>query len=235
MHKFIKKIKNNEEKPYVVKNFLNSNEIREFIDLYQKLPIEVNNQRQKIVKKKWSTKLFPDLQKIYIEKLKSAIGEFSMDNPKDKMGNESLGLFQESFKPVSLHVDTGFDFDKVIYKQTLLPLSDEGETVIFKNRFYGCSTTFSINERELAAEGYNKRSSEHIELYNKKPFDKIMHEKYLQHEEIENLRGLEIDMIYKWKLGEILIFDRTSLHCSSSNLNRKKIGFTTSTKLNEIN
>ena len=62
-----------------------------------------------------------------------------------------------------------------------------------------------------------------------------MHEKYLQHEEIENLRGLEIDMIYKWKLGEILIFDRTSLHCSSSNLNRKKIGFTTSTKLNEIN
>ena len=26
-----------------------------------------------------------------------------MDNPKDKMGNESLGLFQESFKPVSLH------------------------------------------------------------------------------------------------------------------------------------
>ena len=51
MHKFIKKIKNNEEKPYVIKNFLNSNEIREFIDLYQKLPIEVNNQRQKIVKK----------------------------------------------------------------------------------------------------------------------------------------------------------------------------------------
>ena len=48
MHKFIKKIKNNEEKPYVIKNFLNSNEIREFIDLYQKLPVKVNNQRQKI-------------------------------------------------------------------------------------------------------------------------------------------------------------------------------------------
>ena len=50
MHKFIKKIKNNEEKPYVIKIF-KLNEIREFIDLYQKLPIEVNNQRQKIVKK----------------------------------------------------------------------------------------------------------------------------------------------------------------------------------------
>ena len=44
--------------------------------------------------------------------------------------------------PVSLHVDTGFDFEKIIYKQTLLPLSNEGETIIFKNRFYGCSYNF---------------------------------------------------------------------------------------------
>ena len=36
-------------------------------------------------------------------------------------------------------------------------------------------------------------------------------------------------MIYKWRPGEILIFDRTNLHCSSSNLSGKKIGFTTST------
>ena len=91
--------------------------------------------------------------------------------------------------PVSLHVDTGFDFDKIIYKQTLLPLSEEGETVIFKNRFYGCSTTFSINEKELAAKGYNKRSSEHIELYSKKPFNKKDHEKFLKHEEIDNSKG----------------------------------------------
>ncbi len=235
MHRFIEKIKNYEEKPYVIKNFLDPREIADFVKLYDELPIEVNNQRQKIVKKKWSKKYFPKLQSAYNEKLKSAIGEFFMDNPKNKMGEDSLGLFQESFMPVSLHVDTGFDFDKIIYKQTLLPLTEEGETVIFKNRFYGCSTTFSINEKELAAKGYNKRSSEHLELYNKKPFDKATHEKYLKHEEIDNLKGLEIEMVYKWKLGEILIFDRTNLHCSSSNLNGKKIGFTTSTIRNEIN
>ena len=62
-----------------------------------------------------------------------------------------------------------------------------------------------------------------------------MHERYLKHEEIENLKGLEIEMIYKWRLGEILIFDRTSLHCSSSNLSEKKLGFTTSTFKNEVN
>ena len=229
MHKFIKKIKQFEDKPFVVTNFINNKEVENFIKLYKELPIEVNNQRQKIIKKKWSSNFFPDLQKIYKKKLKSVIGDFEMDNPNTKDGLDSLGFFQESFLPVTLHVDTGFEFDKIIYKQFLIPLSDHGETVIFKNRFYGCSTTFSLNEKELAAKGYNKRSSEHIDLYNKKPFDKSIHEKFLKHEEIDNLRGLEVEMIYKWRLGEILIFDRTSLHCSSSNLSGKKIGFTTTT------
>ena len=47
-----------------------------------------------------------------------------------------------------------------------------------------------------------------------------------KHENIKNLKGLEIEMVYKWKVGEILIFDRSQLHCSSSNLKNKKIGFT---------
>ena len=170
MHKFIEKIKKFEEKPKVIKNFFNDNQIESLIDLYKSLPIEINNQRQKIVKKKWSKKFNPELQKIYTDKLTSVIGANSMDNPSTKNGEESLGLFQESFMPVSLHVDTGFDFTKIVYKQILVPLTKEGETVIFKNRFYGCSTTFSIDPNELKAKGYNKRSSEHLDLYDKKPF-----------------------------------------------------------------
>ena len=150
-------------------------------------------------------------------------------NPITKEGDQSLGLFQESFMPVSLHVDAGFDFNKILYKQTLLPLSEHGETVIFKNRFYGCATTFSINPKELSAKGYNKRSSEHINLFGGKSFDKKIHERYLIHEDINNLKGLEVDLIYKWQLGDLLIFDRTSLHCSSSNLKGKKLGLTTLT------
>ena len=230
MHTFLKEIKKFEEKPSVIKNFINNQEIEKFLKLYEDLPIEINNKRQKIVKKKWSINFLPELQYIYKKRLETVIGKYSMDNPKTKDGDESLGLFQESFMPVGLHVDTGFDFDKIIYKQILIPLSEEGETVIFKNRFYGCSTTFSIDPQELLAKGYNKRSSEHLKIYSKKPFEKNMHEKYLKHEEIENLNGMEIEMVYKWRLGEILIFDRTNLHCSSSNLKGKKIGFTTSTK-----
>ena len=161
-----------------------------------------------------------------MKKIKKKLGNFKLDNPKTKNGLSSFGLFQESYKPVSLHTDTGFNFRKVIFKQFLLPLSPKGETVIFKNRFYGCSTTFSIDPKELKAKGYNKRSSEHLKIFKGKNFDKKKHIKYLKHENIKNLKGLEIDMIYKWKLGEILIWDRNQLHCSSSNLKNKKIGFT---------
>ena len=229
MHKFLDKIKSIDSKPKIIKEFLNKKEIENFQKLYEKLPIEINNKRQKIIKKKWSETYFPDLQKLYIKKLETVINDFKMDNPKTLDGTNSLGLFQESFKPVSLHVDTGFNFDKVIYKQTLLPLSNEGETIIFKNRFYGCSTTFSIDPEELSVKGYNKRSSEHLMLYNQRPFDEKMYNKYLKHEDLNNLKGLEIEMVYKWRLGDLLIFDRTNLHCSSSNLKNKKIGFTTST------
>ena len=117
-------------------------------------------------------------------------------------------------------------FKKVIFKQFLLPLSSQGETIVFKNKFYGCSTTFSIDPKELKAKGYNKRSSEHLKIFNGKDFDRKEHKKYLKHENVDNLKGLEIDMVYKWKIGEVLIWDRTQLHCSSSNLKNKKIGFT---------
>ena len=229
MHTKIDEIKKNESKPIIVKNFLDKAEILKFQKLYSDLPVEVDNKRQKILKKKWSINFEKELQINYKNKLKSIIGDYQMDNPNSKDNLESLGLFQESFLPVSLHVDTGFNFNKIIFKQTLVPLSEEGETIIFKNRFYGCSTTFSINPTELAAKGYNKRSSEHINLYNGESFDKKIHDKYLKHEEIGNLKGLKVELIYKWKLGDILVFDRTNLHCSSSNLKNRKLGFTSST------
>lgn len=230
MHKFIQEIKKFESKPFVVKNFLNNDDIRSFKNLYEELPIEINNKRQKIIKKKWSINFNKELQNKYTKKLEEVIGSYKMDNPVTKDGLESLGLFQESYSPVTLHVDTGFDFKKKIFKQTLLPLSETGETIIFKNRFYGCSTTFSIDPKELSARGYNKRSSEHLNLYGGKNFDINIYNDYLTHENIENLRGLEVELIFKWKLGDLLIFDRSNLHCSSKNIDNKKIGFTTSTK-----
>ena len=32
-------------------------------------------------------------------------------------------------------------------------------------------------------------------------FDKDIHAKYLSHEDINNLKGLEVEIVFKWKVG----------------------------------
>ena len=234
MHKNIDKIKKLEGPPQVIKNVFSKTEIENFINLYQKLPTTVHNKKQNVIKKRWLKDYSQELESLFYNKVKNEIGDFKMDNLKDENNNDILGLFQESYNPIGLHVDAGFNLDEIIFKQTLIPLTSKGSTVIFKNKFYGSSTNFTIDQDELKIKdlkyGQNIRSSEHLNLYKKKPFSKEDHIKYLKHEKIENLLGLEIDIVYEWELGSLLIFDRTRLHCSSSLIEGKKIGLTTFTK-----
>jgi hypothetical protein len=234
MHKQIEKIKKTESKPRVVKNIFSKEEIKKFINLYNELPITVHNKKQNVIKKRWLAKYGEKLEKLFYDRLKNEIGDFKYDNLKNDDGSEILGLFQESYNPIGLHIDGGFNFEDFIYKQSLIPLTPIGSTVIFKNRFYGKSTNFTIDKKELELKdlkyGQNKRSSEHIGMYGDKPFDEKLFKKYLNHEKIENLIGLEVELIYEWEVGSMLIFDRTNLHCSSSVIDGKKIGLTTFTK-----
>jgi hypothetical protein len=237
MHENLNKIKSLESSPRVVKNFLSPEEIKKFLNLYSDLPTTVNNLKQKVIKKRWISGFGKELEKLLRDRIKLEIGDFTMDNINEEDGTECLGLFQESFNPIGLHVDGGFNLKDTIYKQTLLPLSNQGETVIFKNRYYGPSTSFTSNENDLKEnssdnfkKGKNIRSSDHLNMYGEKPFDKIYFEKYLKHEVIGNLKGLEVEFVYKWKLGDLFIFDRTNLHCSSCNIVEKKIGLATFTK-----
>ena len=234
MHSKIEEIKRLESKPRIIKNLFDKNQIEKFLELYERLPITVNNKKQNVIKKRWLKNYNEELENLFDKKLKEEIGDYKMDNLKTDGGDDILGLFQESYNPIGLHVDGGFKSDEIIYKQTLIPFSSVGSTVIFKNKFYGNSTTFTINQEELKVNklnyGQNIRSSEHLNLYDKKPFNKEDHEKFLKHENIQNLNGLEIDMVYEWELGSMLIFDRTRLHCSSCKIEGKKIGLATFTK-----
>ena len=62
------------------------------------------------------------------------------------------------------------------------------------------------------------------------PKHKEIHKKYLTHIDINNLKGMEIEFIYEWKLGESLIVDRSHIHCASTRINHRKLGLTTFTK-----
>ena len=234
MHKNIDKIKKLEGSPQIIKNLFSKTELENFLELYHNLPTTVHNKKQNVIKKRWLKNYSKKLENIFFDKLKNEIGEFKMDNLKDENGEDILGLFQESYNPIGLHVDAGFNLDEIIFKQTLIPLTSKGSTVIFKNKFHGNSTNFTIDENELKIKnlkyGQNQRSSEHLKLFEKKTFNKEDHEKYLKHEKIENLFGLEVDLVYEWEIGSMLIFDRTRLHCSSSLIEGKKIGLTTFTK-----
>ena len=234
MHKKLEEIKKSEGPPRVIKNIFTTVEIKKFLDLYNQLPTTVHNKKQNVIKKRWLIDYSNELESLFYERLKNEIGDFKMDNLKTDNGDDILGLFQESYNPIGLHIDGGFNFEDQIYKQSLIPLTPVGSTVIFKNRFYGNSTNFTIDKKELEYKdlkyGQNIRSADHIGMFGNKPFDKEMHKKFLAHEKIENLEGLEVGLIYEWEVGSILIFDRTNLHCSSSVIKGKKLGLTTFTK-----
>ena len=230
----ISEIKKLESEPKIIKNLFNKEEINEFLNLYKSLPITVHNKKQNVIKKRWLQGFNKKLEKIFYDRLQNEIGNFKMDNLKDENGKDILGLIQESYAPIGLHVDGGFELNNQIYKQSLIPLTSVGSTVIFKNRYYEGSTSFTQDPDELKKKnlkyGQNKRSNIHLKLYGDKPFDKKIHQKFLQHEDINNLKGLEVELIYEWEVGSMLIFDRTHLHCSSSIIEGKKIGIATFTK-----
>tara|TARA_A100001011_G_scaffold129990_1_gene137022 strand:+ start:2487 stop:3194 length:708 start_codon:yes stop_codon:yes gene_type:complete len=234
MKKKIEEIKKNESPPKIIKNLYSEKEIEAFLKLYRDLPTTVHNKKQNVIKKRWLQGYNKDLENLFCERLKKEIGDFKMDNLQDENGKDIYGLIQESRAPIGLHVDAGFEPKNQIYKQSLIPLSPVGSTVIFKNRFYEGSTSFTQDPEELKKKdlsyGQNKRSSEHLKIYGDKPFDTEIHEKYLKHENIDNLKGLEVELIYKWEVGSMLIFDRTHLHCSSSVIEGNKIGIATFTK-----
>ena len=224
----IDKIKKYESPPKIVKIF-SKKEIDSLIKLYNSLPLTTFNKKQNVIKKRWLQGYNKILDGLYQTKLKDILGDFKMDNLQSDIGEDFLGLFQESFAPLDMHVDSGFA-NNIIFKQLVTPLSPIGGTVVFGNRWYGRSTTFTIDDEELKFEpkiGQNDRSAKHL---GKQDFDKEIHKKYLSHIDINNLKGLKIDFVYEWKVGETLIMDRSHIHCASSNIGDKKLGLTTFTK-----
>ena len=230
----IETIIKNQSKPRVVKKMFSSSEVAELHELNEKLPITIHNKEQNAIKKRWIQGYNEKLDKIFADRIKNEVGDFRFDTLKAEDGSDVFGLIQKCHLPLPTHTDTGFNLNDTIYKQTLVPLTPYGQTVIFKNRFYGVATFFTIDENELIKDSPNltlnercRKSSAHIKLGESKKFDPEIHKKYLAHEDINNLRGLEVEFIFDWSPGDMLIFDRSHLHAASSNIKNFKTGIAT--------
>jgi len=225
----LNKIKENESPPKIL-NIFSEKEIKMIQELYADLPERVFNKTQNIRKKAWVQNYNKVLDKLYFDKIKSVLGDFKMDTLKSESGEDFYGLFHESFSPLPLHVDSGFDEKTIIYKQVITPLSSFGDTVVFKNRWYGRSTSFTIDPKELKFKPKHEQNDRSCEHLDQGEFDKEIHQKYLTHIDINNLKGLKVELIYHWKVGETLIMDRSHIHSASTRINEKKLGLTTFTK-----
>ena len=72
---------------------------------------------------------------------------------------------------------------------------------------------------------YNDITNKHLKK-NKK-FNVSFYKKYLSHQPLKDFSGLNVDINYKWKPGEALVWDRTRLHISNNyqvNGVKKKLG-----------
>jgi len=179
-HIHLDKIKSLESAPRKV-NIFSEKEIKMIEELYYSLPERTFNKKQNIRKKAWMQNYNKELDKIYFNKLQDVLGEYKMDSLTSENGEDYYGLFHESFSPLSLHVDSGFDENAIIYKQVITPLSPIGDTIFFKKRWYGRSTTFTNYPEDLKFEpksDQNDRSNEHL---GNKEFDKKLYKKYLTH------------------------------------------------------
>jgi len=227
--KYLDQVKSLESPPKKI-NIFSEKETKMMQDLFANLPEKTFNKIQNVRKKAWIQNYNKELDKIYFNKLKDVLGDFRMDNLRSESGEDYYGLFHESFSPLPIHVDSGFKEEDIIYKQVVTPLTPIGDTVFFKKRWYGRSTSFTIDKDELKfkpGSDQNDRSNKHL---GDKEFDKKIHQKYLTHIDINNLKGLEVEFIYNWKVGESLIIDRSHIHCASSRIKDRKLGLTTFTK-----
>ena len=230
----IETIIKNQSEPRVVKNFFSPSEVIQLHELNEKLPITTHNKEQRAIKKRWIQGYNEKLDTIFINRLKNEVGDYKFDTLKSHDGNDILGLIQQCYLPLPTHTDTGFNLNDIIYKQTLVPLTSYGQTVIFKQRFYGVATFFTIDENELIKDSPDltlnarcRKSSKHIKYGETKKFDREIYKKYLLHEDINNLKGLEVEFIFEWSPGDMLIFDRSHLHAASSNIKNFKTGIAT--------
>ena len=149
-------------------------------------------------------------------------------------------IFNESTISFQIHADSGYN-NAHIHKGIIVPLDcTQGSTVFFDNYWHGNGAKFVRDtdpfehvkdlDQQLSTKDQRITDYSEIDNFNNQPFDQHFYNKYLTHIPYENLYGLTVDQIVPWIPGDVIVFDRTQLHCASNEHDRK-IGVTVFTNL----
>ena len=216
----IAKLQKFESEPEVLKGIFDNSDL----DQIRKIQVEAYGDKERCAEKLIQTNktdeplgkmahpnedLKDQLEKIIRPKLEGVLIEnFEMDFS-----------FHRNFFPYGIHTDSGYDSEELIYKQGIIPLEvfpKDGEvyTVVFDQKCYhsisyprDMETIESLTTEELGQIqefDRTKNSSEDFASY----WEAGEHGH-------KNFKGLSLALPFRWKLGDMAIWDRAHLHCSS--------------------
>lgn len=223
-------------KSYCVENFFSDEELEWLEDLMYR------NHRSRRVKKNGTLHFNVDnrlIQNKFYDKLKSVIPE--LENTELWEGN-----FLITSTPYNLHIDTGNpntlkQTGSVPGKQFIIPLwvchtnkeqdNPECGTAFFKNRFLMYGTNFAKGDAKYDTNVfYTVRDYSALQAYsvdgekldvdwNQQTVSDDDVNRYFGHYKKQWLDGFELENVFNWKRGSIIVFDRCQAH---SGINFKK-------------
>jgi hypothetical protein len=139
------------------------------------------------------------------------------------------GNYFSTQNPFHVHTDTGKaneqEDDEAPYKAIVTPLVQSTHkkvfsTIIFDQQQFGEASHFWRGSvfNYMGSPIYNHIITDysHLEGFTNKPFDLSDYSKYLSHLPYENLFGLSIKTVLEWEIGDLVLFNCSSLHASNN-------------------
>ena len=210
--KQIENIKNRIIDPYVVENFLATDEVNYLINLFESSNSENKTYKNTgpITQNLPNLGIDPIVDRLY-KRINNEIGDFEFI---------SNFFFWTDF-PHIIHNDDEFELPEGIYRGITLPLKIDGVEIpqlCFFNQFYFHGPAKFFNGSKDIPTYYNKQIYEYSQVdgYTENSnIDTSMFLKYFTHINPKWLKGLSFHSAFDWIPGNAIIFDSVRLHCAS--------------------
>lgn len=205
--------------PISHQNFLNDNEVKYLIYLFENEDSIASPYSGKLHKNTGPVTL--DLSSYYndpvvakiLRDLTTIIGTYEI----------TTAFFFQTDYPHIIHNDDTYELPTGVYKGITLPLkiypekSSEYPKLCFFNQFYFHGPSKFFNSDKDIATFYNKQIYDYskVENLSNKKFDENTYEKYFTHTKLKWFEGLSLHSVLDWIPGNALIFDSVRLHCAS--------------------